>query len=88
MHYNQANEKGEVRTVNDNLIVRDKDILGGTPVFGGTRVPIRTLIDYLAGGETLDEFLGDFPSVTREQALQFLNMAEETLVAQAHETPH
>ena len=53
----------------------DPDILGGTVVFRGTRVPLRNLIDYLEGGYTLDEFLEDFPSVTREQAIQGLDEA-------------
>ncbi|HEY4612672.1 MAG TPA: DUF433 domain-containing protein [Bacteroidota bacterium] len=52
-----------------SVIHTDPEILGGTPVFRGTRVPIQNLFDYLEGGETLDEFLDDFPSVTREQAL-------------------
>ncbi|MGO9449483.1 MAG: DUF433 domain-containing protein [Candidatus Binataceae bacterium] len=51
-----------------NPIVRsDPEILGGTPVFVGTRVPLRNLIDYLAGGHSLDEFLDDFPTVSRDQ---------------------
>jgi len=59
------------------LIDRSDEILGGTPVFHGTRVPVRTLIDYLTGGETLDEFLEDFPTVRRELALRFLERAEQ-----------
>lgn len=55
-------------------ITRDPDILGGIPVFRGTRVPIKNLIDYLAAGEPLDEFLDDFPSVTCEQAIQVLQV--------------
>ena len=51
------------------VIVKDKDILGGTPVFRGTRVPFQALLDYLEGGQTLDEFLDDFPTVTREEAV-------------------
>ena len=51
---------------------RDPDILGGTPVFVGTRVPVKSLFDYLEGGETLDEFLHQFPSVKREQAIAAL----------------
>jgi uncharacterized protein (DUF433 family) len=51
-----------------NVIVKDGDILGGTPVLRGTRVPIRNLFDYLEGGETLDDFLQGFPTVTRESA--------------------
>ncbi len=54
------------------LIVRDKDILGGTPVFYGSRVPVQNLIDYLATGETIDAFLDDFPAITREQVVRFL----------------
>ncbi len=62
-----------------NVIQIDPEILGGTPVFRGTRVPIQNLFDYLEGGETLDEFLDDFPSVSREQTLEVLQLAE-TLV--------
>lgn len=50
------------------IITRSADVLSGTPVFAGTRVPVQTLIDYLAGGHPLDEFLDDFPTVRREQA--------------------
>ena len=50
------------------IIVRDPEILGGTPVFCGTRVPFQALLDYLEGGQTIDEFLDDFPTVTREAA--------------------
>ena len=61
----------------------DPDILGGTPVFVGTRVPVQSLFDYLEGGETLDEFLHQFPSVKREQALAALEMARDSLLADA-----
>jgi uncharacterized protein (DUF433 family) len=61
----------------------DPDILGGTPVFVGTRVPVRTLLDYLEAGESLNEFLEDFPSVTREQAVAALQLAKQMLVAHA-----
>ena len=65
-------------------IVRcDPDILGGTPVFVGTRVPIQSLFDYLEGGESLDEFLRQFPSVTRDQAVAVLDLARATLLAGA-----
>ena len=67
------------------LICISDDILGGIPVFCGTRVPIQNLIDYLTGGDTIDEFLDDFPTVSREQVIQFLETAEQTLIAQAHE---
>ncbi len=56
-----------------------RDVLGGTPVFKGTRVPVKTLIDYLQGGDTLDEFLRDFPTVKRDQARQALNVAKDAL---------
>jgi uncharacterized protein (DUF433 family) len=62
----------------------DPEILGGTPVFTGTRVPAKTLIDYLAGGHSLDGFLDDFPSVTREQALAALGEAGKALNSRAH----
>jgi uncharacterized protein (DUF433 family) len=65
------------------IIVADPDILGGTPVFAGTRVPVRPLFDYLEEGGTLDEFLRQFPSVTREQAIAALDLARETLLADA-----
>ena len=59
------------------------DVLGGTPVFNGTRVPIQTLLDYLEGGHPLDEFLDDFPTVKREQAVALLEHAKVLLVASA-----
>jgi uncharacterized protein (DUF433 family) len=65
-------------------IERSADILGGTPVFSGTRVPVRTLIDYLEAGDSLNEFLGDFPTVTREQAVAVLERAREALLIDAH----
>lgn len=58
------------------IVSRSPDILGGTPVFAGTRVPIQTLIDYLGGGESIDEFLKGFPTVTREQVIAFLEEAK------------
>lgn len=64
------------------LIVSSPDVLGGTPVFIGTRVPVKNLTDYLEAGDTLDEFLDDFPSVTREQAVEFIEHAKEALLAQ------
>lgn len=70
--------------VTSPVIHRDPDILGGVPVFVGTRVPVRTLLDYLAAGDTLEEFLDHFPTVTREQAVMALNQAADLLVAHAH----
>ena len=61
----------------------DPDIMGGTPVFVGTRVPAQTLLDYLEGGDSLDEFLEDFPSVTREQAVAALELGNSLLIAKA-----
>ena len=63
------------------MIVKDRDILGGTPVFRGTRVPIQTLFDYLEGGETLEDFLQGFPTVTRETAVAALEEAKDLLLA-------
>ena len=57
------------------LITSTPDILGGTPVFRGTRVPVQTLIEYLEGGQTIDDFLDGFPTVTREQIIAFLEEA-------------
>ncbi len=62
------------------VIHSDPEILGGTPVFVGTRVPAQALIDYLEGGHPLDEFLDDFPSVSREQAIAALELAREALL--------
>ncbi len=70
-----------------DLIRSSRDVLGGTPVFAGTRVPIKNLIDYLEAGDTLDEFLDDFPSVTREHAVQVLELAKEALLAHADSHP-
>ena len=68
----------------ESLINRHPEIMGGTPVFTGTRVPIRTLFDYLSTGEPLAEFLDDFPSVTREHAEAVLMLADQALAALAH----
>ena len=61
----------------------DPETLGGTPVFVGTRVPVQSLFDYIEGGETLDEFLQQFPSVTRERAIATLDAARDTLLTGA-----
>ena len=65
------------------LIHRDPDILGGTPVFVGTRVPVQTLLDYLEAGDSLNEFLDHFPSVSREQAVAALELAKDMLITHA-----
>ena len=64
----------------------DPEILGGTPVFAGTRVPIESLFDHLEGGVSIDEFLDDFPTVTREQAIDVLEMAGEVLTSSKFES--
>jgi uncharacterized protein (DUF433 family) len=62
------------------IISRSNDIMGGTPVFAGTRVPVQTLLDYLEAGDSIGEFLEGFPSVTREQVIAFLEDAKDRLV--------
>ena len=64
------------------IIVKDPDLLGGTPVFRGTRVPFQALLDYLEGGNTLDEFLDDFRTVTKDAAVEALELAKSLLVGQ------
>ena len=71
-------------TTKFTVVHSDQGILGGTPVFVGTRVPVKNLFDYLEGGDSLDEFLNDFPSVTREQAVAALELARE--MTEAHAT--
>jgi uncharacterized protein (DUF433 family) len=66
------------------IVHRDPEILGGTPVFVGTRVPVKTLFDYLEAGDGLEDFLDDFPSVTREQAVAALKLARELIAPDAH----
>jgi uncharacterized protein (DUF433 family) len=66
-----------------SVIEVNREVMGGTPVFRGTRVPIQTLLDYLEGGHTLGEFLDDFPTVKREQAVALLEHAKHLLVAGA-----
>ena len=70
-------------TIQSPVVQSDAEILGGTPVFVGTRVPFQTLLDYLEAGDSLDEFLDDFPTVTREQAIAALEQAKEALLADA-----
>ena len=66
---------GGVMSRANEVIVKDPDILGGTPVFRGTRVPFQALLDYLEGGQNLDDFLDDFPTVTRDAAIASLELA-------------
>ena len=65
---------------NSQVITRSPEIMGGTPVFTGTRVPVQTLLDYLKAEESINDFLDGFPTVTREQVLSFLDEAEKQFV--------
>lgn len=65
----------------ESVVRSDSEVLGGTPVFAGTRVPIKNLLDYLAAGDSLETFLDHFPSVTREQAVAALECAKDLLIA-------
>jgi uncharacterized protein (DUF433 family) len=65
------------------VIACNPDVMGGTPVFSGTRVPVQTLLDYLEAGDSIDDFLAGFPSVNREQVISFLEQAKDRLVASA-----
>ena len=67
----------------NSVVSIDPEIMSGTPCFAGTRVPARALLDYLEGGETLNEFLEQFPTVSRKQAIAFLEQAGEHLLATA-----
>ena len=74
-----------MRTDDEQLPIHsDPEIMGGTPVFVGTRVPFQTLLDYLEAGDPLDEFLDDFPSVSRAQVIAALEAAKELLLARMH----
>jgi uncharacterized protein (DUF433 family) len=68
----------------DTLVIScDPEVMGGTPVFCGTRVPVQTLLDHLEAGDSIDDFLAGFPSVSREQVIRFLEQAKDRLVAAA-----
>jgi uncharacterized protein (DUF433 family) len=67
-----------------SIIHRDPEVLGGTPVFAGTRVPVKTLFEYLEAGDSLEIFLEEFPSVSREQAVAALELAREQVAPDAH----
>lgn len=70
-------------SIPDPLITTSPDRLGGTPVFAGSRVPVQTLVDYLEAGDSLDDFLTDFPSISREHAIAVLELAKSALLAKA-----
>ena len=76
--------EGKTRLKIDKLVTCDAEIMSGTPVFKNTRVPIKNLIDYLETGESLDNFLEDFPSVSRDQAVQTLELATEMLLTHVY----
>jgi len=66
--------------MNKPVVSRSLEVMGGAAVFSGTRVPVQTLLDYLEAGESIDKFLAGFPTVTREQAIAFLEQAKDRLV--------
>jgi len=70
--------------MNHRIVHSDPNISGGTPVFVGTRVPVKNLFDYLEGGYTIEQFLEQFPSVSRSQAIAALELAREALAADAN----
>ena len=72
-----------MKTHSQTVVHSDPKISGGTPVFRGTRVPVQSLFDYLEGGETLDQFLDQFPSVSKEQARAALDLARDFIVTRA-----
>jgi len=67
--------------MDEPVISRNPDVMGGAPLFAGTRVPVQTLLDYLEAGESIDDFLEGFPSVSRAQVISFLEQAKDRLVA-------
>ena len=73
----------ETASVSQSVVKVDPEIMSGAPCFAGTRVPIQNLIDYLEGGDSIDEFLEDFPSVSREQVIAFLEEAKESVLTRA-----
>jgi uncharacterized protein (DUF433 family) len=76
-----AFEEQELMPNNTSIISASPDVMGGTPVFTGTRVPVQTLLDYLKAGESIDDFLDGFPTVNREQVVAFLEEAGKQLVS-------
>jgi uncharacterized protein (DUF433 family) len=69
--------------MNEPVVSRNLEVMGGTPVFSGTRVPVQTLLDYLEAGESINDFLEGFPSVRRDQVIAFLEQAKDRLVEAA-----
>ncbi len=75
----ETEEKGSLRMIRTELIANDPEIMSGVTVFAGTRVPVKNLFDYIEGGDPLDEFLDDFPTVSREHALAVLELCRGML---------
>ena len=75
--------RGDTLAVSSTVVTSSPDVMGGTPVFAGTRVPIEALLDYLEGGESIEDFLEGFPSVTREQVISFLEETKARVLAEA-----
>ena len=69
--------------MNSRVVTSSPDVMGGTPVFAGTRVPVETLLDYIEGGESIEDFLEGFPSVDREQVIAFLEETKARVLAEA-----
>ena len=70
-----------IEVAHQSVISRSPEVMSGAPVFAGTRVPVQSLLDYLAGGHPLEDFLDDFPTVSREQALELLHKLKESLAS-------
>ena len=75
----------EIQGVSQSVVKIDPEIMSGTPCFAGTRVPIQNLIDYLEGGDSIEDFLEGFPTVSREQVIAFLEEAKDRVLAQVPE---
>jgi uncharacterized protein (DUF433 family) len=75
----EISQKGALMLAND-VIQKSQEVMGGTAVFKGTRVPVKTLLDYIEGGDTVDQFLSDFPTVSREQVSQVLQIIKNKLL--------
>ena len=71
----------DTQTLEARIVSKSPDVMGGTPVFAGTRVPIQTLLDYVEAGDSIDDFLDGFPTVRREQVIGLLEEATERLIA-------
>src|SRR6266545_1737684 len=82
LYHGERGIGGKMPTL-ESVVRSDPEVLGGTPVFAGTRVPVKNLMDYLAAGDSLERFLDHFPSVTREQAVAALEIATDLLTARA-----